>query len=113
METKHTKGEWSLNSDFCEVNGTKHYVGEIYGTNPERYESIASIQCCSHIRNPLTAIHREEAEANAKLIAAAPEMIDCLYSADAALEIIKRNATMFYSAEEHEKIKKAIKKATE
>ena len=76
MEAKHTPGPWKLNTDGdtgmndsgCILDSIGHViVTDIYGT----------------FKNGRTT---GEAEANARLIAAAPEMLEALYQALARLE---------------------------
>jgi len=91
METKFTKGEWKVNNDcFTEVHGLttseigngKEWLAYVRGNTPE------------------------ERKANAKLIAAAPDLLESLKN---AIYIIETKADGFGVND----LKQAIKKATE
>lgn len=77
----HTPGPWVVNGEVREVGadgGEKHrlYCADIVlGAEWRGY--VASVQSCDHI----DGITREEAEANARLIAAAPDLVKALESA--------------------------------
>lgn len=99
---KHTKGNWSfkkpqhIESDF---NGTSDLVATVY--------------------SPFASIHDEhdgdeEIQANAKLIAAAPEMLEALLRIDQIFRD-QWNRVVLTNAEHDEwnKVKQLIKKATE
>ncbi|HDA7126277.1 TPA: hypothetical protein O5T86_001281 [Staphylococcus aureus] len=72
---KHSPGPWVVNGEVREVGadgGEKHrlYCADIVlGAEWRGY--VASVQSCDHI----DGITREEAEANARLIAAAPDLL--------------------------------------
>ena len=101
METKFTKGEWILNKDRCEI------VSE----NDWRINGGIDIiaQCYTGFNLDGTS---EECLANAKLIAAAPEMFEELDNLITALE-------RFYKDPHQEELpvlgdaKRILKKATE
>ena len=90
METKHTKGEWRVSKEPFSLLIT-HKVNE-------KAESICQI---SQRYKP-----EEEQIANAKLIAASPELLESLI-------MIKMGGLGNFTKEEQEKINNAIKKATE
>lgn len=77
----HTPGPWVVNGKVREVGadgGEKHrlYCADIVlGAEWRGY--VASVQSCDHI----DGITREEAEANARLIAAAPDLVKALEEA--------------------------------
>jgi len=72
METKFTKGGWHLR--YSDADNYAEIIGDIW-TN----KTIALMpQSCF--------VSKEEAEANAKLIAAAPKMLDALYTINNMLE---------------------------
>lgn len=91
MEAKHTKGEWKArnNDNYCLV------YSELHG----------GITLCNH-----EGKHKEEHEANAKLIAAAPDLLEALQDLVSDYEFAGdyRNMGALVS-----KAKAAIKKATE
>lgn len=97
MSAKHTPGPWrvkrSESKPAFNVVGTK--VGCKY-----------KIARCPYISDD----DKQEAEANAKLIAAAPELLEalqCLFNACEVLQVLPKNAPEIKLA------KSAIKKATE
>ncbi len=73
MKTQHTKGEWEINfDDLCPIVYTaKKCEGE---TNEP---VICTLNITNLVNNKL-GISEKEAEANAKLIAAAPELLEVL-----------------------------------
>jgi len=86
MKTQHTKGNWSYKS-----NGTFFVIEP-------------------NIANMLTLKDFEEQEANAKLIAAAPELLDALLEALDQLESWNQESEDTFTMK---RIKEVIKKATE
>ena len=100
METKFTKGEWKLLANTANQ--------KIYVIN-QRHCLLA--HCYAHVKetgnHPLTL---EEAEANAKLIAAAPDLLEAVYILLGDIE----KAPLKYTRDDKIKIaRQAIKKATE
>lgn len=98
MEKKFTKGQWVIDSDFItvEVDGIDEVVCDldpidVYPTVYQRSE--------------------EEKDANAKLIAAAPDMLEALESF--VYEIEKTRSGYNILEESYHLAKEAIKKATE
>lgn len=106
MKTKHTKGSWEIEErehGFYVCSGFKGFV----------IADVTGDQITHFIGN------KEEAEANAKLIAAAPELLAALQK---AVEVIERMSDEFsaianrhasYTVGESKVIEGAIKKATE
>jgi len=78
MKTKHTPGEWKLIETF------NHFCisdrDDFMSTNNE-FGNIATVD-----QNAINYCGKKEANANAKLIAAAPDMLDALMVAKAHLE---------------------------
>lgn len=96
METKFTKGQWAL--DICERANGEHDI------------SIVSRRECKLICDMKkyashAPIENEEYEANAKLIAAAPELLKALIEVKLWLEDMKLPRLI--------NVEEAIKKATE
>ena len=85
METKHTQGEWEISKN--QNQGVRINVG----SDPIKMTTI-----CSLSGSP----REEEVNANAKLIAAAPDMLDALikikeiggFSSDGKIGILINNA---------------------
>lgn len=99
MEKKFTKGTWVIDSDFItvEVDGIDEVVCDLdpEGVWPTVYQRS-----------------EKEKDANAKLIAAAPEMLDDLRCVCDLLEI-QKHLLDDYEIRVLNKIKQTIKKATE
>lgn len=99
MKTKFTKGSWKITTHPA-------FVGELRICGDG--EEIAIVR--SIITNK---------EANAKLIAAAPEMLEVLKVAKAALELCRQhmrdnsNLNLWYGLSAPKRIEEVIKKATE
>lgn len=93
MKTNHTQGQWVIS----------------HGANS--YPTIGSVE----LHQPIATIHKiedvkffcQEAEANAKLIAAAPDMLDALAEAEKLIEKHLPNELTI-----RDLIHNAIKKAT-
>ncbi len=89
MKTKFTSGEWTV-GDFVDTTTNKE-EGE-KGHFPINAPSWSSfVICYRHVINET----REQAEANARLIAAAPEMLKALRLInDRMIEILNNSATV-------------------
>jgi hypothetical protein len=92
METKHTQGEW-------EVENKTSAHGDYFVVKSN------TISICN-----ITTRNYEQSEYNAKLIAAAPNLLEALKSALASLLALTGNPTEEW--EEVKQAKDAIKKAT-
>jgi hypothetical protein len=92
MKTKFTKGEWKT----INWNGT---------LNSTVMTSNESDIICETYYNKDSHIDVDEAEANAKLIAAAPDLLN-------AAILMKENGFQTPSNKDFDKLVKAIKKAT-
>lgn len=69
--SKHTPGPWRLiAAGFSQIKDTSHWCCEIYGA----LERAAIVHHCS----PSYGIGAEETQANARLIAASPELLAAL-----------------------------------
>jgi hypothetical protein len=103
METKFTKGEWKYRTN-------KDYDTTVF--NSKNGLTVANVSKWS-------VKSKEELEANAKLIAAAPEMFESLKIAQAALELCRQhmrdnsNLNLWHGLSAPDRIKDVIKKATE
>lgn len=101
METKHTKGEWVLDVAPTSLEST------ITSTNGKRICDVKSYRDI-YFNDPC----EEERDANAKLIAAAPELLDaCQFAVVEIKSMYKRlgysNSNVLIALEQ------ALKKATE
>jgi hypothetical protein len=75
METKHTKGEWRVDNEYSSGSLSHNDNGYIPISSSEKNrEWIAEVKG-SHVNRGITRI---EIEANAKLIAAAPDLLEAL-----------------------------------
>lgn len=71
----HTPRPWRSEGAPEFVNSTELWCGWIEPTSTESYRGrIATVQSCDHI----TGITRDEAAANARLIAAAPDLLEAV-----------------------------------
>lgn len=99
METKHTKKPWVYK---------KSRKGLKYIVSGEYWDSFCKIWACTIDYNGVKS-HETEAEANAKLIVAAPELLEaCFNLVNAASGDTIENLKIALS-----NAKQAIKKATE
>jgi len=75
MSKEFTDGPWHYGGDHTDVSGDVLYVGEITAGGSNYRGEIARVQSCDHIPN---GISRDEAKANIRLIAAAPDLLEAL-----------------------------------
>ena len=105
METKHTKGKWAVSSQKI-LNTVKNELEnidfEMAAVDTDGH--YASIWCFSE--------HKEQAIANAKLIAAAPELLEALESIADILKWMPEHLTDS-GKEQLQKAFDVIEKATE
>ena len=102
---KHTKGEWTYKPALY---GARY---DLYAETKTYIKSFGQVDFCIGFSNKLKKTEhgedlRDEAESNAKLIAAAPEMLDLL------IEIFDKVNIGDYSIELYKRTKTVIKKAT-
>lgn len=98
METKYTKGEWKIETAHSKLpkDCTTYYIFTSHDM------AICEFTRANHIK--------EETEANAKLIAAAPELLEALLMANSALKAAYGDG--FCEWIESVEIEKVINKAT-
>lgn len=70
METKHTVGNWKINNEFAKI--TKNSKANWYSINDENDRTIVEVKGNHY------GVNDNECFANAKLIAAAPELLESL-----------------------------------
>ena len=98
METKHTKGNWSIDR---ESNNELWLISTVNETEP-----LAKI-CGADYPDDRKVVQSEETEANAKLISASPELLDC------CRDILNMIQSTYIPESLENRIKAAIKKAIE
>jgi len=99
MKTQHTKGEWSLDFSMAEKKSNEIYW--IY-INSDKGKHIAEV------KGKHCEIENSECDANAKLIAAAPELLEsCNFMLDVLSGHLKFDLKIAIAD-----MKAAIKKAT-
>ncbi len=106
METKHTEGEWTMSKQDSNMYSV-HAPGRLNGT------PVAMI-------NPFNKdVHPEAVEANAKLMTAAPELLEQLSEITELVEGLKELGAFNGMSAKHAiseinfRSKKAIRRATE
>ena len=113
---KHTKGEWKAHKMFDEPLLTKDMERDVewyhlsYYLMDENDKVIGNIQYQTDIKNGggfKTVNSLSEFEANAKLIAASPDLLEAAIIVCRALEIHNKQKLTGY-----DKLQQAIKKAT-
>jgi hypothetical protein len=106
MEFKGTKGEWIFNNSFVNPsNDNKGSLGSILCNDYYIFQVFDNI-------NMFEKLRKEEAQANAKLIACAPEMLDVLKESFNLMDKLQM-PTEFEIAQLRNKLHSLIKKATE
>lgn len=83
-QTKHTPGPWKLETELTPDGSDMLVVSQ-------DYELVAD--CRSGLSTPRTTAMCEEAEANARLIAASPELLEACRYAGVALRAFQANET--------------------
>lgn len=99
--TNHTQGEWGVatidggaadDEIVTEVNGCTVNIAAVFGQG-EYSEARPNGE-----PEPSYSVSREEAAANAKLIAAAPDLLSALVACEAALRLVERETGKSYGA---------------
>lgn len=75
METKHTKGEWEITDDYAFTNGIGSIQIGVKNTQDPFYRRWIADAKSSHVN---LGMPNDEWLANAKLIAAAPDLLNAL-----------------------------------
>ena len=91
MSAKFTPGPWVMNTAGSAKQGKPFTIDEVYVYAPETQDDVA---ICAEVIDPLT---QKPSEANARLIAAAPELLDVLKRAVRRLEIAHKNGDTIMS----------------
>lgn len=99
---KHTTGEWKAQIDHSRSSG--NYPKTLIVSN-------GNLIAVCHKRE--WEISQEEAEANAKLISAAPDLLRAAHNALVTLEAMNRLIATTIATETRKELEAAIKKATE
>src|SRR5690606_3860687 len=105
--SKHTPGPWKLKHV---KNGHHIFMGQATRT-PWHYPSHCKIEY-EHDVWPEDGEQYEEAEANARLIAAAPELLGVCKSALSFIEALRNNGTINRTWSGEERLRQIIAKAT-
>ena len=106
--SKHTPGPWHVNHAGSAKKGEPFKIDEFYVYAPNTQDDTA---ICADVIDPVT---QEPNEANARLIAAAPELLEALVMAREALASFCTafKVPAFSTSEKFKKIDAAIAKAT-
>lgn len=98
----HTPGPWRTNTAGSAKAGKPFNITEIYVYAPGTQDDTA---ICADVIDPVT---QEPSEANARLIAAAPDMLDALIAINTLFEF----TDIQQASNAHEQVRSAISKAT-
>ena len=80
IATGHTPGPWKINTAGMAINGQPFKITEVYVFAPGLQDDVA---ICAEVIDPAS---QKPSQANARLIAAAPELLEALKSAKWMLE---------------------------
>ena len=103
--TKHTPGPWHINTAGSASRGKPFKITEIYVYAPDTQDDTA---ICADVIDPVT---QEPSEANARLIAAAPDLLEALQTIVKSLSD-QDDEGMIEHAEPMIRARAAIQKAT-
>lgn len=103
--TKHTPGPWHINTAGSASRGEPFKITEIYVYAPDTQDDTA---ICADVIDPVT---QEPSEANARLIAAAPDLLEALQTIVKSLSD-QDDEGMIEHAEPMIRARAAIQKAT-
>lgn len=98
--SNYTKGPWRIEENSLKGDSKGYYIHQ---KDRLFHRPLTQIMCAN-----IADISKEEVEANAKLIACAPEMIETLIDILRILELKPSNDNLY----QRNKIKSLIKKAT-
>lgn len=106
MTTQHTPGPWSINTAGSAKRGEEFKITEIYVYAPDTQDDTA---ICADVIDPVT---QKPSEANARLIASAPDLLDVLNLCEGNISSLAASHPMIYT---HwlNVVRAAISKATE
>ncbi len=101
----HTNGPWEADATYCRTA----INSKATANSPRKHVALVNIT-----KNPEYEITKEEHEANARLIAAAPEMLEVLRWLDAEMDCRDDDCGgVLYTRGDFEKVRRAIKLAME
>lgn len=101
----HTNGPWEADATHCRTAINSKATAD----SPRKHVAMINIT-----KNPEYEISKEEHEANAKLIAAAPEMLEVLRWLDAEMDCRGDDYDgVLFSRGDFERVRRAIKLAME
>ena len=100
----HSNGPWEADATHCRTA----INSKATANSPRKHIAMVNIT-----KNPEYEITIEEHEANAKLIAAAPEMLEVLRWLDAEMDGRENFGGCLFSIHDFEKVRKVIKLAME
>ena len=100
----HTNGPWEADATHCRTA----INSKATANSPKKHVAMVNLT-----KNPEYEITKEEHEANAKLIAAAPEMLEVLRWLDAEMDCRDDFGGCLFSIHDFGKVRRAIKLAME
>ena len=101
----HTNGPWEADATYCRTA----INSKATANSPRKHVAMVNLT-----KNPEYEITKKEPEANARLIAAAPEMLEVLRWLDAEMDCRDDDyGGVLFSIQDFEKVRRAIKLAME
>lgn len=89
MTTKHTPGPWT-----CDTSGQPIIINPVGDTDPSIIAVLYDRACSPAHTNPIAQFDEETAAANARLIAAAPDLLAVAVEALRCMEAMQRTDAM-------------------